>query len=259
MPFVNYTETRIYEETDGGEDAIPFFNHLRYNSSINSTGYGLNARIGFTVKPTKSINLSAAFQSPTRLSMSDDFNTTLSYDFTDENNDGPITAESPFGSFLYALRTPWSASGGIGIIAGSSGFLSAHVKYTDYSSMKYDYSVKGNGNEFEQLEREINNDIKTNYGSALQLNMGGELALDYFRLRGGVTLKQSAFENDQTFDPSYHAGVGYRGDYLYADIGYKLTKEDEGYLPYQTEAAAQPLVVTEYTRHLFVATVGLKF
>ena len=187
MPFVNYTQRRIYQERDGAEDAIPFFNNLRYNSTINSTGYGLNARVGVTVKPTKFINISAAFQAPTRLSMSDDFSTTLSYDFTDENNDGPITAESPIGSFLYALRTPWSASGGIGVIAGTSGFVSAHLKYTDYSSMKFDYSVKGNGNEYAQLENEVNHDIKTNYGSALQLNLGGELALDYFRLRGGVT------------------------------------------------------------------------
>ncbi len=259
LPILNSTETRRYRETDGSDDGIQFFNELEYVSSINSTGYGLNAKIGVTVKPTKFINLALAFHSPTRLIMSDNFNTTLSYDFTDENNNGPIKAESPFGSFQYALTTPYSASGGIGIIAGTSGFLAAHVKFTDYGSMKYKYDVRGNSSQYEQLEREVNDNIKMNYGSALQLNVGGEFVLKSYRLRGGLTLQQSAFNNDQSFDPSYHAGAGYRGENFYIDLGYKLNQEDEGYLPYETIDAPQPLVVADRTNHRVVATFGFKF
>ena len=259
LPLVNYNESRIYNEVDEAADGVPFFNELEYTSSVNSTGYGFNGKLGITVKPTEFLNIAFAFQSPTRLNMSDNFNTTLSYDFTDENNNGPIRSESPFGSFQYALRTPWSASGGIGIIAGTSGFIAAHAKITDYSSMKYKYSVRGNGNQYEQLERQVNNDIRTIYGSALQLNVGGELVLSNFRVRGGVTLLQSAFNNDNSFDPSYHAGAGYRGDHFYVDIGYKLSNKDEGYLPYETIAAPQPLVVTEQTGHQIAATLGFKF
>lgn len=259
LPIVNYTETRIYNEEDEAGDGVPFFNELDYTSSINSTGYGFNAKVGVTVKPTKFINLALAFHTPTRLSMTDNFNTTVSYDFTDENNDGAIKSESPFGSFEYALRTPWSASGGLGIIAGKSGFLAAHVKYTDYASMKYDYSIRGNGNQYEQIEREVNNDIKINYGSAIQLNLGGEFVLSNFRLRGGVTLLQSPFNNDNSFDPSIHAGAGYRGEHFYVDLGYKITKQDIGYLPYETVEAPQPLVVGDYTHHQLAATLGFKF
>jgi len=259
MPIINYTESRVYNEIDEEADGIPFFNELEYTSSVNSTGYGFNGKIGVTVKPTEFLNIALAFQSPTRMNMSDNFNTTLSYDFTDENNDGPIRSESPFGSFQYALRTPWSASGGIGVIAGQSGFVAAHVKFTDYASMKYKYDVRGNGNQYEQIEREVNNTIKTNYGSALQLNVGGEMVLDNFRVRGGVTLLQSAYNNDNSFDPAYHAGAGYRGEHFYIDLGYKLSKEDEGYLPYETIAAPQPLVISDQTEHQIAATLGFKF
>ncbi len=259
LPLINYTETRVYNEADGSSDGVPFFNELEYTSSVNSTGYGLNAKMGITVKPTRFLNLAFAFHTPTRLNMSENFNTTLSYDYTDENNDGPIRSESPFGSFQYALRTPWSASGGIGIIAGTSGFVAAHAKITDYGSMKYKYNVRGNGNQYEQIEREVNDDIKTNYGTALQLNLGGELVLNYFRVRGGVTLQQSAFNNDNSFDPAYHAGAGYRGDHFYIDLGYKLSKEEEGYLPYETIAATQPLVISNQTEHQIAATLGFKF
>ncbi len=259
LPIINFKESRRYNEIDEAGDGIPFFNELEYNSSVQSSGFGWNAKLGIIVKPTKFLNLALAFHSPTRLNLTDNFNTTLSYDFTDENNDGPIRAESPFGSFEYVLKTPWSASGGIGFIAGKSGFLAAHVKFTDYGSMKYKYDVRGNGDQFEQIEREVNDDIKTNYGPALQLNAGGEVVLSHYRIRGGVTMQQSAFNNDNSFDPSFHGGVGYRAEHFYVDLGYKLMTEDDGYLPYETIQAPQPLVIAEHIRHQVAATVGFKF
>jgi hypothetical protein len=259
MPIINFNETRRYQEIDDNTDGIPFFNELEYNSSLNTTGYGINAKLGVTVKPTEFLNVAFAFHSPTRLLLSDNFNTTLSYDYTDENNNGALTAESPFGSFQYVLRTPWSASGGIGIIAGKSGFIAAHAKFTDYGSMKYKYDVRGNGNQFEQIEREVNNEINNTYGSALQLNLGGELVLSNYRLRGGASFQQSAFNNDNSFDPSFHAGIGYRGEYFYLDLGYNLSQTDDGYVPYETIDAPEPLVVSDETRHHLAATIGFKF
>ncbi|MEO6131760.1 MAG: hypothetical protein ABIQ02_07920 [Saprospiraceae bacterium] len=259
LPLLNFTQTRDYKETDGTENGIPFFNNLKYTSSINTTGFGWNGKIGVIVKPSNFLNLSFAIHTPTKYILSDDFNTTVSYDYTDDQHTGPIKSESPYGSFQYALRTPWSAAGGIGMIAGKSGFISAGAKWTDYSGMKYDYSVRGNGNQFSEIERKVNSDIKANYGSALQINLGGEFVLDQYRLRGGVSLAQSAFNNDASFDPSYHAGLGYRAEHFYVDLGYVLSKEDDGYLPYETIQAPQPLVVTNFTNHRIAATVGFKF
>lgn len=260
LPLVNMTETRRYTEADDASDAIRYFNSLVYTRSINTTGYGWNAKFGVTVKPTPFFNIALAFHAPTRLNLSDDFNTTLSYDYTDMFNDGPLEARSPFGSFQYALRTPWSAMGGIGIIAGKSGFLSASAKFTDYSKMKYKFDVRGNGNEFAQIERAINDNIKSTYGTSVQLNVGGELVLaTNYRVRGGVQMLQSAYTNDKTFDPSFHLGAGYRGEYVYFDLGYKYATEEEGYLPYETSAAPQPLVVIDQTKHQIAATVGFKF
>src|SRR5205085_3376946 len=228
-------------------------------SSINTTRFGWNGKLGVIIKPSDFINISLAVHSPTKLLLSDDFNTTVSYDYTDDQHTGPIRSESPFGSFQYALRTPWSLVGGVGIIAGKAGFIGAGVRFTDYSSMKYDYSVRGNGNNYNDIENKVNSDIKANYGSALNVNLGGELVLRAFRLRGGISLAQSAFNNDTSLDPSYHGGFGYRTDHFYVDLGYRLSKEDDGYLPYETTLAPQPLVVTNTTHHQIAATVGFKF
>lgn len=259
LPIVNFTQTRDYTETDGSDDGIPFFNSLQYNSSINTSGFGWNAKLGVIVKPTKFINLALAIHTPSHLSLTDNFNTTLSYDYTDTDHSGPIKAESPFGTFEYSLKTPWSASGGIGIIAGKSGFIAASAKLTDYSGMKYDYNVRGNGNLYDTLAQHVNADIKNKFGSALQLNMGGEYVWEKLRFRAGVSFAQSAYNNDTSLDPSYHAGVGYREDHFYVDLGYVLTKQDDGYLPYETQLSTQPLVISEYTHHRISATIGFKF
>jgi hypothetical protein len=259
VPILNSESSRTYEEIDGSEDGVEYFNDLLYTSDIFTSGFGLNAKVGVTVKPSKFFNIALAVHSPTRYRLTDDYNTTLTYDFTDGNHDGPIRAESDLGSFDYAFTSPWSVLGGIGIIGGQSGFVSASVKYTDYSSMKYDYSIAGNGSDFTQAEREINNEIRNTFGSAIDLNIGGELAVQQMRFRGGVMLSQSAYLNDKTFDPSYHLGLGYRGETYFVDLGYSLAKKEEGYLPYLTNDAPQPLAVIETTRHRIAATLGLKF
>lgn len=258
LPLVNAESYRTYIERDD-IDGTPFFNDLEYTSTINTSGYGLNGKFGIIAKPSKAVNISFAAHTPTKFFLTDNYNTTITYDYTDGNHNGPITSESPFGSFQYALKTPWKLVGGVGIIVGKSGFVSAGAQWTDYSSMKYDYSVRGNGNEYNQLEREVNSSIKSNYGPALQLNLGGELAINTIRARAGTILSQSAFNNDNSFDPSFHAGLGYRGEYFFLDLGYAFSKQDEGYLPYETKDAPQPLAVLDYTTHKIVATVGLKF
>jgi len=259
IPLVNYTEYRDYYETDGPENGVPFFNNLRYNSYVNSTGSGINGKFGITYKPSKDFNISFAAHTPTKYFMTDNYNTSLSYDYTDGNNDGPIVSDSPYGSFRYAMVSPWSLMGGIGIISGQQGFIGASIKWTNYSSMHYDYSVSGNGYSYEQEEQKVNQDIRANYDSALDINFGGEFVLMAFRLRGGVSLAQSPYVNDNSFDPSYHAGIGFRTDAFYVDFGYRWTHQVEGYLPYETSDAPQPIVQIDNNRHTIAGTVGFKF
>lgn len=260
MPFVNHTISRRYGERDDVENGIPFFNSLEYTSYLNTTGYGINGKIGITVKPVKYAHIAMAVHTPTVLRLSDNYDTTLEYDFTVEGeHDGPLYAESPYGTFQYALRTPWKLMGGAGLILDKFGFLSASISWTNYGSMKYKYDVRGNGNLYEQEEGKVNKAIREEYGKSIDLNIGGEFALNAFRIRAGAGLKQSPFIHDNSFDPSYHAGVGYRGESFFIDLGYALQQQEEGYTPYLTTDAPQPLVVSDGTRHQIALTVGFKF
>jgi hypothetical protein len=155
--------------------------------------------------------------------------------------------------------TPWKLVGGIGIIAGTSGFISAGVQYSDYSTMHYDYSVNGNGNFYAQEERDVNASIKQNYSGVFKLNAGGEIAFKVFRLRGGFSAVQSAYNNDGSFDPTYTGGIGFRWTDFYIDFAYSYTKQDQGYVPYETDEAPQPLAVINYNPQRVVMTTGVKF
>lgn len=259
MPLVNYTEYRDYTEVDAAEDDIPYFNNLNYTSFINSTGFGINGKLGLTYKPTENFNLSFAAHTPTRLFLTDNYNTSVTYDFTVQEHDGPIYSPSDFGSFRYAMATPWSLMGGLGIIAGKQGFIGASVKWTDYGSMRYDYSTYQNGYLYEQEEFEVNQEIREQYGAAFDINLGGEIVMGPMRLRGGTSLVQSPYSNDNSFDPSYHAGVGYRSDNYYVDFGYRWANQLDGYQPYETNASPQPLVEIDNNQHTVIMTVGFKF
>lgn len=259
VPIVNFNEEREYREMDEPSNAVPFFNDLTYTRSINSTGYGFQGKLGVTVKPAPALSLAFAAHTATKLRMTDNYNTTVTYDFTDDQHDGPIVSESPYGSFEYALRLPWRLMGGIGVVAGQRGFLSASVSWTDYGTMRYDYSVRGNGNFYEQAERAVNADIRNTYTTAFAVNMGGELAIQGLRLRAGLGLEQSAYLNDRSFSTAYHGGIGYRWDGFFLDAGYRYDTREEGFLPYETIDAPQPVVVSTVARHRFAVTFGVKF
>lgn len=258
LPIVNYTEERQYSESDDAADVIPFFNALAYTRYINTTGVGFNGKLGLTMKPARPLSIAVAVHTPVKLFLSDQFNTTVTYDFTDDNHDGPILSESPYGSFAYALRIPWRLLGGIGVVAGRQGFLGASMTWADYGAMRYDYNVRGNGPQYEAEEREVNRAIRDTYTTAFTVNMGGELALQGLRLRAGIALVQSAYLNDRSFSSAYHGGFGYRWDKVYVDLGYRYSKTEEGFLPYRTSEAPQPVAVTDISQHRIVMTAGFK-
>lgn len=259
MPFVNYTEYRDYYEVDGPQNGVPFFNDLNYNSFINSSGFGINGKFGLTLKPSKNVNFTFAAHTPSRFFMTDNYNTAVTYDYTDQNNNGPLYDDSPYGTFQYAMVTPWSLMGGIGVIAGDQGFIGASVKWTDYGAMHYDYSIYQNGYYYEQEEFEVNQNIRETYGAVFDINIGGEIVLGAMRMRGGVTLNQSQYLRDQNFDPSYHGGIGFRGNAFYIDFAYRWSSRLDGFQPYETQNAEQPLVQIDETRHTVISTVGMKF
>lgn len=258
VPILSFEESKVYREDDQDDD-VPFFNALKYEEFLSTSGSGFNFKAGVIFKPTKFINIGAAYHSRTRYAVTDNFSSSLEYDYTDQNNDGPLLSESPDGSFNYNLRTPRVVSGSLGVVIAKSGFISTEVQYKNFGSARFDYSGRGNGDAFDDAEEEVNAMIDTQLSEALTIRTGAEIAIKKFRIRGGVELDQSPYANDTSFDPTYNAGIGFRGDKFFVDVAFQYFTLDQGLLPYVVNAAPQPFVTKEISNSRLFLTLAYRW
>jgi long-subunit fatty acid transport protein len=258
VPILSYEEQKIYREDDRDE-TVPFFNTLKYEETISTSGSGFNLKAGVIFKPVKWVNIGIAYHSRTRYALTDNFNSSFEYDYTDTEHDGPILTESPDGSFRYNLRTPRTLSGGVGVIIAKSGFISTEIQYKDYGGARFKYTGRGNGVSFESDERAVNNTIQDEFSNALTIRVGGELAIHKFRVRGGVELDQRPYANDSEFDPTFNAGLGFRGDVFFVDLAYQRASQDQGFLPYAVESSVQPFVEKHQDYNRVILTLAYRW
>ena len=258
VPILSFEERKVYREDDQ-QDEVPFFNALKYEEFLSTSGSGFNFKAGVIFKPVKHVNLGVAFHSRTRYALTDNFSSSLEYDYTDQDHDGPLLSESPDGSFNYNLRTPMVISGSLGIVFAKSGFVSAEVQHRNFGGARFDYSGRGNGNAFNAEEDEVNTLIRSQLSNALTVRTGAELAVKKFRLRGGIEFDQSPFSNDSSFDPTYNAGIGYRGDRFFIDAAFQYFTLDLGLLPYVVNSVPQPLVQQDISNTRFILTLAYRW
>lgn len=294
VPIMSFEETKDYEEEDDPvNDLVPYFNALRFEETLTTTGSGLNLKLGATYKVTKYLNLGGAFHTSTRYSLNDNFSTRLTYDYTDDNGRQVFT--SPFdgpqeGTFQYNMNTPWSVVGNASYIFAKQespgdkkkskkkgrsrgtkkksdepvrtiyyGFLLAEIQYTDFTKAKFDYSGRGNGDQFQFEEDLVNEQIRNTLSSAIKLRFGAEYALNALRFRVGTVLQQSPYVDDTEFSTMFTAGVGYRFERVFLDLGYQHQKAEQGYIPYGVQYAPQPFVNNKTNYNRFVITAGYKW
>lgn len=259
VPFLTYTEVKTYREFDTANDAIEFFNSLEYVEQLTTNGVGINAKLGLIYRVNQAIRVGAAVHTPSKFGMDDLFTTDLIYDYTDNLNDGPVTAESPNGTFDYSLKTPWRYFGSAGFIIGKSGFISAEVEYVDHAGSTFDLTSDSNSPEDQAYQEELNGEIVADFQSVFNIRVGGEWAINKFRLRGGYQLGRSPFVNQDEMQGILSLGAGVRGKNVYLDLGYQLRSFNTSYSPYLTSFANEPIVDNNLSASRYLLTIGYKF
>ncbi len=257
FPIVNFNEDKLYEESDP-DDVVPLFDDLQFREELTTTGWGINAKAGVIIRPVQMLRLGAAVHTPTAYRLSDRFNTSMVYNFTDDM--GPFRGEaaSPDGLFDYRLRTPWRFVGSLGLVFNKSGFLSAEVEHLNYNKSQFRYDG------FAVDENAVNGDIRTQFQSVTNFRFGGEFAYEVFRLRAGFNILPSPFEGDNTVNHGYSAGVGYRGNKFFFDLAYRRNNLTETYVPYQISQdqlnpPPEQFVENEVVFNRILATFGFNF
>lgn len=257
IPFVTFNRYKIYTEEDPGEGLdgnIPYFQNLEVRENLTTTGLGINLKLGMIVRFSQAFRFGMAFHSPTILNLEDTYRNTMEYTYLDGDL---ITGEgtTPDGLFSYSIITPWKAMADFGYIIGKSGFITGQIMYLNYGSARFKFS------DFPQDELVANAEVGEFLTEAINIKLGGEIALDNFRFRGGLSYFPSAYSGDVTEILGLHLGLGYRFSNFYLDLGYRNTSNNQRYAPYYIDLpdVPQPLVDKNYQRNLLMFTIGSRF
>ncbi len=263
IPFVDYRLSKSYEESDVG-DAIPFYEGIQFTEGLTTSGVGFNLNLGAIYRINQAVRIGAAIHTPTRLTLTDSYNSTINFDYKNSNGTGNFEGESPIGAFEYKLRTPWRFIGNAGFIIKKSGFISVEAEYVNYSKNKYDYDSEFADQETIQIETNTNNEINTTFQSGLNLRFGGEYVLkDFYRIRAGYALLGNPYANNSgMFDASqFSVGVGYRKNNYFFDIAYQRRMGEQTYAPYVLSSGLvdSPTVTNDLSTDYIFMTIGFKF
>lgn len=262
IPIVNFESDKTYIESDDNED-IPFFNSLEYAEYLNTSGFGFNFKGGLIFKLTKDFQIGGSLHSPTYYTLTDNYYSVLTYRFF-EDTAQEYTESSPDGSFKYKIQTPWKAMASFGFkkkVGNIAGFINGDIEWIDYRNGNIDLSSFSSNIIDEILSDDINDKIDDQLLSALNFKIGGELAYNKLRFRGGYNLIGSPYGADQgIYFPAFSLGFGWREDKYYLDFGYRNSLVREGYIPYVVLDDSR-LQLVENNRRVgnLVMTVGFQF
>ncbi|MEM1320022.1 MAG: hypothetical protein AAGG75_07165 [Bacteroidota bacterium] len=257
VPFISYDEKKIYRENN--IDSIPFFNELIFEENLTTSGVGINLKLGMIYRFNQTVRVGLAIHTPTAFGLTDNFNTSIIYDFTDASGNSRLEGLSPEGNFEYRFRTPWRIIGSAGFLIKKRGFISAEVEWVDYTANNFNLTANSSDPGDRFAEEQINGDIDNFLASRLNIRLGGEYALKQFRFRAGYIINGAPFEDDSANNNALSFGLGLQERSFYIDLAYRLRQSEEIYVPYQFDGGAGQVVDNEVTTQHFLMTVGFRF
>ena len=250
-----------FDHTETFDTDASFINSINYNGYIDASGSGLNLRVGAIFMPLDFIRIGAAIETPTRLSMSENFgNDMITYDDISENSLTNNPAP-PTGSFDYIIRTPLKANFSLGFIYKKLGSISAEIEMVDYSSAHIK-SHRNSGASFYSFASE-NAQIENLYTTAYNLKVGAEARITpNLYLRGGYANFLSAYKSEKGIIDSpieyYTGGIGYNFGDAYFDFAVILKESHNEYYAYLPTMDGS-MAKIDKTKSQYVLTLGFRF
>lgn len=252
------------------------FNSLEYAETFSTRGTGINGKLGIILRATDYLRLGLSAQTPTYLSLTDEFSTRFLHNQTFSNGPSNLQEASEPGQFQYNLSTPFRFTFGGMYQFGKQGFLTADVEYTDYSSAKLSNRNEDlNNTGFDDFTA-TNNNIRDLFKSAVNVRLGGELRFNIFRLRAGGALHQTALtqaaqeyldypdanlstlENPDRLILTF--GMGIRQPNFNVDVTFVNQRQDEKLNPYSASGASVyvPSIISTRSANSVVMSVGFR-
>ena len=264
VPILSYSQARSYEEFDPGaapDGNVDFFESLQFTDTLSTNGIGVNVKLGMIYWPTPKIRIGAAVHTPSFYSMTDYYDTSVGYTFTENEQviSGRGLPAQP-REIDYGFRTPWRFIGSGGLVIPNLGLLSAEVEYVNYAGSQYNLDKDGNSIFDLSRGREVNESINNQLESGLNVRVGAEYMIERFLVRAGYNWLGAARIERGESRSRISLGGGFRADQYYLDFAYVRGSTKSTYTPYdlQNDAAEQQVDRTLNSNRILF-TLGYRF
>ena len=263
---VRYDRNLQFQEEDISGNNNNDFNYFNFRENLNTTGAGVNLKIGAIYKPNPAFRLGLALHTPTFTELNDVSAIEIT-SHTDSLLLGGNPGQSPISTytqdsaqvFNYSLQTPYKALLSAVVFIGTKGFITSDIEYVDYASMRYDYGL-GYDNE----TNKINSVIQNTYQDAINVRLGAEARLSStISIRGGFAYYGSPYKSNAVYGSRSNGslGIGYRNRFVFMDAAYSLGFQKYVEYPYllsRNNASVQASTIAT-RRGALAVTFGFRF
>ena len=255
IPFMDYTETKVYDEVDD-DNLILEYESAGFDEVSTLNGSGVNFKFGAIYLPSIASRISLSFQSPTFWSFDETYLTDFEYNYAVNGEALGGNAQSPIRDRLTNIRTPWRINLGGGYLLGRTGFISTDIEYVNYAGIEFGFD------DFAGLEEGTNGDIDFVLGGSANIKVGGELNFDPLLVRLGVgyrtnPIKELRFEEDGAA-LTYSGGLGINLGKIFIDVAARYEGRSTYFAPYRTFNFVPNVVDTDLSRITGILTVGYR-
>lgn len=199
MPMLSYYRQDVFNEVSVNPDMFPISFHndktgldevTSFQSATNvfklaTDASGIYAKFGVIYVPVDGLRIGAAIQTPTAMTISEQWINTADVRYSNSKFDGD--GRSPQGEYQYNLRTPYLFNAGVAYAFGGNGLISLDYEVSDYSVMKYS---EVNADMFSDDNfRDVNEINNLFCGASHSLRAGVEFKFfNAFAVRGGYAM-----------------------------------------------------------------------
>lgn len=249
---VRYEERMEFQETDDPRTTWNFNNYF-LERELETRGNGASVTLGAVVLPTPNLRAGISIQTPTTLRLTDTYQDRLR---TVMDGGDVYNYKTKEGNFEYELTTPMRTTLSATYFAGKKGFVAADMELLGYQNMRLQTDNSGFGTYYSTQ----NDRIRRKYEQAINLRLGGELAEDNFRFRGGYALNGSPFKDNPGFSShQWSLGFGIREKKTGFDIAFVQQRIKDVYYPYQLNNGSAPEVSNKLILNQLVLGISSKF
>ena len=242
-----------FEFEDANTTDVFDFRSILFNENSETTGTGINVKLGAIYKPIDFLRLGLALHIPTFMDLEENYYNKATSHF---DNGDSYSLSSSSQTYEYSITTPLRAIGSLGLQIGKIALFDIDYEYVDYSTIKL---------EDEENSQDVIDDnifIQNNYQLTHNIRVGAEIRSGSFYIRGGSAYSTSPYKktnysvNHDSYMLTYAGGIGYREKHLFIDFAYSQTTNQYklGVFPGNSYLAN-----IDSKQNNFILTLGIKF